>query len=234
MADETREKRPYTRRTSVESVEQSEIKEEKTFTKADVQRMVAEAVAKAMASVHQAQPQIIVKETKEEDVTLLYMGCVSDGAKVHLGGQLGDIQGRGGMLTVPKKLFLQNFNDNVLRRLKDRRLIVIDGLDENERERHGLNYTDGELVSQDIYYKLFSLEDDRVCDIFDKACYRHKQLIATLYYDEYVNGGNRITQPLAQRLNELSKKVEKEGMFKAMLKGMALDLQDEAESEQDE
>ena len=72
MADETREKRPYTRRTTEE-------KQEKTFTEADVRRMVAEAVAKAMASVPQAQPQtVVINNTKEEMVTLLYMGAVAE------------------------------------------------------------------------------------------------------------------------------------------------------------
>lgn len=227
MADETTTKRSYTKKVTADATSQ---KHEKTFSESDVQKMIAKAVAEALAGVHQQSPQVILKE-KDEEVTLLYMGCVAEGSKVHLGASLGDIQGRGGMLTLPKRLFLQNMNDNVLRRLKDRRLIVIDGLDENERERYGLNYTDGELVSQDIYYKLFSLNDDTVCDIFDKACYRHKQLIATLYYDEYVNGGQKATQPLIQRLNELSKKEEKEGMFKAMLKGMALDLQEEADAD---
>lgn len=226
MADETTMKRPYTRKST------TELKmEEKTFTESDVNKMVQEAVAAAMASVKQAQPQFIVQEKKEDDVTLLYMGCVADGAKVYLGNAIGEINGRGGMLTVPKRLFLQNLNDVVLRRLRDRRLVVIDGLTDNERERYGLNYSDGELVSQDIYYKLFTLDDMTVCDIFDKVCYRHKQLIATLYYDEYLNGGKRVTQPLIQRLNELSKKVEKEGMFRSMLKDMALDLQEEADGE---
>ena len=215
MADETKKKK------------QSE--NENTFSREEVDKIVAEAVAKALASVQ--QPQIIVKESKDEDVTLLYMGIVADGSKVYLGSQIGSIQGRGGMLTINKRMFLQNLNDDVLRRLKDRRLVVIDGLDENERERHGLNYSDGELVSQDIYYKLFSLSDDAVCEIFDKACYRHKQLIASLYYDEYVSGGTRVTQPLIQKLNDLSKKADKEGMFKAMLKDMALDLQEAADGE---
>ena len=150
---------------------------------------------------------------------------------MYLGDNFGYIQGRGGMLTINKRLFLQNMNENVLRRLKDRRLVVIDGLDESERERYDLNYSDGELVSQDIYYKLFSLSEDNVAKIFKMACYRHKQLIATLYYDEYISGGNRVNQQFIQRLNELSKEVEKEGMFKAMLKDMALDLQEEADRE---
>lgn len=224
MADETTKvKRSYNKSSTQEK------DNEKTFSEDEVKKLIAEAVANAMKNIQ--QPQIIVKESKDQEVTLLYMGCVAEGAKVYLGDNFGYIQGRGGMLTINKRLFLQNMNENVLRRLKDRRLVVIDGLDESERERYDLNYSDGELVSQDIYYKLFSLSEDNVAKIFKMACYRHKQLIATLYYDEYISGGNRVNQQFIQRLNELSKEVEKEGMFKAMLKDMALDLQEEADRE---
>lgn len=138
MADETTKKRSYTRRATSEL--ETSNKQEKTFTESDVEKMIREAVAKAMENVKQAQPQIIAQNTKVEEVTLLYMGCVAEGARVYLGNAIGEIQGRGGMLTVPKRLFLQNLNDTILRRLKDRRLIVIDGLDDKERERYGLNY----------------------------------------------------------------------------------------------
>ena len=224
MADETREKRPYTRRTTEE-------KQEKTFTEADVRRMVAEAVAKAMASVPQAQPQtVVINNTKEEMVTLLYMGAVAEDSTVSL-GKLGEIIGRGGTRDIPKKEFLQNITPAISNRLKDRRLIVLDGLTDDERERYSVNYKDGELLSANVYHKLLSMGEAEVINIFKKACFRHKQLIADLYMDAYVKGDNRVNQPFMQKLNEISKSDDKNGMFRPILKDMVAALNEEADGE---
>ena len=68
-------------------------------------------------------------------------------------------------------------NTAVIKRLKDRRLVVIDGLSDNEKERFGVNYTDGELVGKDVYYKLLDWDSSKVIEIFRNACMKHKQLI---------------------------------------------------------
>ena len=155
------------------------------------------------------------------------------GSTVKLWEPAGIIQGRGGMLDVPKTEFLQNMNPNVLKRLKDRRLVVINGLSDSERERYGLAYTDGELISHDVYYKLLDYSENKVVEIFKKACYRHKQLIASLYMDAYNAHDNRINQPLVQKLNKASKVVEPKGMFTAILKDMAKALTDDGDDEEE-
>lgn len=224
MADETREKRPYTRRTAEE-------KQEKTFTEADVQRIVAEAVAKAMANVPQAQPQtVVINNAKEEMVTLLCMETVAKDSTVPI-GKLGEIQGWGGTRDIPKKEFMQNITPAISKRLKDRRLVVLDGFNEEERERYGVNYTEGELLSSNIYYKLLTMGEDEIVNIFKKACFRHKQIIATLYIDAYMSGDNRVNQPFIQKLNEISKKDEPDGMFRPILKDMIAALNEEADGE---
>lgn len=228
MADETREKRPYTRRNSTEAQPQPK---EESVPKSEVERMIAEAVAKAMASVSQAQPQtVVINNAKEEMVTLLYMGAVAEDSTVSL-GKLGEILGRGGTRDIPKKEFLQNITPAISNRLKDRRLIVLNGLTDDERDRYGVNYQDGELLSPTVYYKLLSMGEDEVVNIFKKACYRHKQLIATLYIDAYMQGDNRVNQPFMQKLNEISKAEDKSGMFRPILKDMVAALNEEADSE---
>lgn len=227
MADETtgKEKRTYTRKSA------SEPKQEEMFSKSDVERIVAEAVAKAIASAQTSQPQtVVINNAKEEMVTLLCMETVAKDSTVPI-GKLGEIQGWGGTRDIPKKEFLQNITPAISNRLKDRRLVVLDGLTEEEKERYGVNYTDGELVSSNIYYKLLSMGEDEVIKIFSKACFRHKQIIATLYIDAYMNGDNRINQPFMQRLNEISKADDADGMFKPILRDMAEALKEETESE---
>lgn len=224
MADETREKRTPAKNAS-------EPKQEEMFAKSDVERMIAEAVSKAMASVQQPQPQtVVINNTKDEMVTLLYMGTVAKDSTVPI-GKLGEIQGCGGTRDIPKKEFLQNITPAISKRLKDRRLVVVDGFTDEERERYGVNYTDGELLSPTIYYKLLSMTEDEVANIFKKACFRHKQIIAMLYIDAYMQGDNRVNQPFMQRLNEISKKDEPDGMFKPILKDMIAALNEDTDGE---
>lgn len=219
----------------------TEKKEEtKKFSSEDIQAVLQTPEAQALMQTMVAQmlanqqPTVVqVAAQKEEMVTLLYMGAVADGSTVHLGDKLGDIMGRGGTRTISKTVFFENMTPNVLNRLKDRRLIVLDGMTEEERERYGVNYKDGELVGKEIYYKLLDLPENTVVSIFKKACYRHKQLIASLYADAYGLGDNRINQPLIQKLNKVSKETDKDGMFTAILKDMAKALSDGGESDEE-
>ena len=187
-----------------------------------IQQMIAEALSKQQP----IQPQIVQVSTEESMVTLLYMGSVAPGAVVDLGDKIGTIMGHGGTKDVPKKLFLQNLTTNILRRLKDRRLVVLNGLSDEERSRYGLEYAEGELAPVDIYEKLLGYDEKTVVNIFSKACYRHKQLIATLYIDAYIAHDNRVNQLLIQKLQEISKETDPDGMFTSILKDMARNLAD--------
>lgn len=205
-------------------------KTEKTYNASEVEKMIAEAVDKAVAdAVAGIAKQQVAYRPADETVTLLYMGCVAEGSTVPLNEKLGQIQGRGGTRDINKREFLQNLTPNILRRLKDRRLIILDGMTDEERERYGVKYTDGELLGADIYHRLLDMPEEKILAIFDKACYRHKQLIATLFIDAYMARDNRINQYLVQKLNEVSKKTDPEGMFKSILKDMAKGLAEAAE-----
>lgn len=186
---------------------------------AAMQKMIAEMLAK------QSQPVMQVNYQKEEMVTLLYMGAVAEGSMVTLWEGF-EIQGRGGTRDVPKREFLQHLSQGVIKRLKDRRLIVVDGLSDDERERYGVKYTDNELASVDIYYKLLSYDEDKIINIFKNVCNSHKTIIASLFKTAYKNHDNRINQPLIERLNKVSKLVDSEGMFSDILKDMARELSD--------
>lgn len=205
---------------------------QKTFTEAEVNAILAKAseqaaqkAVEAYIASHPVQPTTYIRQD-EQIVSLLYMGACVDGSTVTLWKPNGIMQGRGGMLDIPKSEFLHNLNPDVLKRLKDRRLVVLNGLSDEERERYGVAYSDGELVSQDVYYKLLDYDEGKVVSIFQKACFRHKQLIATLFAEAYNNHDNRIRQTLIQKLQKASKAVDKDGMFTAILKDMARALGD--------
>lgn len=189
----------------------------------EAQSIIQAIVAKALADQQKTQT-IITVPAKDETVYLLYMGVVAEGSTVFLGDKLGEIQGRGGTRDIPKREFMQNITPAVLKRLKDRRLIVLDGFTDDERERYGVKYTDGELLSPTIYQKLFTYSEDKICEIFYKACKKHKEIIVTLMIDAYMAGNKKVTQSLVERLNTISKETDPEGMFKAILKDMAMNL----------
>lgn len=193
---------------------------------AAMQKMIAEMLAK------QPQPVMQVNYQKEEMVTLLYMGAVAEGSMVTLWEGF-EIQGRGGTRDIPKKEFLQNLSQGVIKRLKDRRLIVVDGLSDDERERYGVKYTDNELASVDIYYKLLSYDEDKIINIFTNVCDSHKTIIASLFKTAYMAHDNRINQPLIERLNKASKTIDPKGMFSDILKDMARELSDTGDSNEE-
>lgn len=193
---------------------------------AAVQKMIAEMLAK------QPQPVMQVNYQKEEMVTLLYMGAVAEGSMVTLWEGF-EIQGRGGTRDIPKKEFLQHLSQGVIKRLKDRRLIVVDGLSDDERERYDVKYTDNELASVDIYYKLLSYDEDKIINIFKNVCDSHKTIIASLFKTAYMAHDNRINQPLIERLNKASKAVDANGMFSDILKDMARGLSEQGSSEEE-
>ena len=193
---------------------------------AAVQKMIAEMLAK------QPQPVMQVNYQKEEMVTLLYMGAVAEGTMVTLWEGF-EIQGRGGTRDIPKKEFLQHLSQGVIKRLKDRRLIVVDGLSDDERERYGVKYTDNELASVDIYYKLLSYDEDKIINIFKNVCDSHKTIIASLFKTAYMAHDNRINQPLIERLNKASKAVDANGMFSDILKDMARGLSEQGSSKEE-
>lgn len=231
MVETTKTTKPRAKKEEAKTVEAvSEVKnptdeEIAEILKSDkAQAMISEMIAKAIA----AQPTVqnfVAVPTKEEMVTLLYMGEVPEGTTVYL-GKLGEMQGRGGTRDIPKKEFFQNITTPVLRRLKDRRLVVLNGLTDDERDRYGVNYTDGELLDVSIYQKLFELDIDKICEIFDKACYRHKKIIVSMIIDAYELNDPRVTQSLVSKLNTISKKTDPEGMLRAVLKDMAQNLSD--------
>ena len=96
----------------------------------------------------------------------------------------------------------------------------------NSLIKYGVKYEDGELLSPDIYQKLIGMSDDKIAEIFEKACRKHKEIITTIIIDAYQANDRRVTQSLVERLNEISKATDPNGMFRAILKDMARSLSD--------
>lgn len=192
--------------------------ETQMFTKEEVQRLINEAVQNALK---QNSTPTIVNVAQNEYVGLLFLGTIAPGTSVGL-GKLGKINRPGTILDVPKKEFIQSLGVPVIDYLLQKRsLIVVSGLTDDERERFGLAYKEDELLTQKMFFNLFSYSDDEICKIFKNVCPQHKRIIATMYISEYFdNHNNKINMTTVKKLNQMSKEVYKDGLFTPILKSM--------------
>lgn len=158
------------------------------YTDAEIKALIAAAVAEAMASNAPAKA-----ETPASDglVTLLFIGGIAPGTVVALEG-LGKIPRDGNILTVPKKDFFTNLSASTDRLLQKRKLIVVDGLTDDERERYGVLYKEGEMLSADMYQKLLTFPADKLGVIYKGLCKEHKEIVRRVFNTAYLDGNKNI------------------------------------------
>ena len=205
----------------------------RNFTEAEVKAMSAEALREQRQELdgqiakQSSQPQVIMQVKQDDTVTLLFLGAIADGTVVDL-GKLGQINRAGGTIDVPKSEFFQKLNYTVEKMLQNRKLIVVNGLNDSERERFGVAYKDGELLSQKVFYKILDLDLDALKAIYSKLCDEHKRIVATMFITAYERGDLRVNTDKVKALNKLSRKVknpftgelEKDGLFTPILEDM--------------
>lgn len=205
-----------------EEVEQEKTKRSytKRYTADELDAAVAKAVAEALAK-QQAQPQTVVQVAKDEYVTILFIGAIAEGTVVAM-PKWGQITYAGGMLDIPKKDFLQGIGIQVnAALLKERKILVISGLTDEERRRFGVAYKDGEYLTAQALFELVGYDKDKICDIFAKLCEEHKRVVAKVYLSAYFDKhDNRINRETIKELNKLSKAIDSDGLFTPILEDM--------------
>ncbi len=205
--------------TKTNKTEQSTKTTQTTFTQEQVDNMIVQAVAKALAQ--QQNNQTIVQVAKEEYVTILYIGSIAKGTVVSL-PKWGQITYAGGMLDIPKKDFLQGIGIQVNNELlKKRSLIVLNGLTDEERKRFGFEYKEGECLTAEIFFSLLDFNQDQIVEVFSKLCETHKRTVAKIFMSAYFEKhDNRINRETIRELNKISKVVEQEGLFTPIIEDM--------------
>ena len=178
------------------------------FTEDQVQQMIAEALAKQAETM---KPQVYQVHQGSEKVVLRWQAEVADDNVVLFGdgGYYGKITGRRGVLSVPKEDFFNRFMDERTRYMIDKRwLIVVSGLDEQERQMLGVNYKDGEYLDSKAFDKLLDMTDEEMADVFPDLCTAHKEMVAKRICEAYRRGDARIRnrRSLIKALNDMTKK----------------------------
>ncbi len=198
-----------------------------TYTAEQVQQMMQEAAAKAVAEAlknipQQAAPQIVQVSTSAEQVHFLWMAPVADDNVVQFGdgGMYGNIVGKTGSFYVPKPDLSRILTEMNRRFMAQRWLLVVSGLTDEEREALGVDYKPGEVLDKRAFAKLVELGDE-LLNIYPALCEGHKVMAAQMYADAYRQGSRYVTRERTVKLNALSKrKGHEKGDFITIIEDM--------------
>ena len=170
---------------------------------ADLKQMVASLQAQ-LAEKNAQQVQVVQVAPDAEKVHFLFMAEVADDNVYNVGpsGMYGRVVGKTGNFFVPKNE-LSRVSDPMFRLLLDRRwIVVVDGLDAEEREMWGVNYKEGEVLDRKAFAKML--------DIYPALCPDHKEMVAKRYADAYAAGNRKLVKrETVVALNKLSDKDSK-------------------------
>lgn len=204
--------------TSVQAEEAKATSEEKQeVPTVDVSALLAkmEAMQKEMDELKKQTPV-----SPDGTVKMIYINPVSERNEVQL-GDYGVLRGSTGYLEVDRRDFGGKFMTNTVRYLLDtKRLIVTDGLTEDERVRYKLDYPEDAVMSDRTFDHLLSMNTEDLEKMFTRLCKEHQQFVARRFITAYEAGDNRIGRDKVERLNNLSKKNDPDGMFKPILQAM--------------
>lgn len=185
----------------------AEVAEPKTFTEDEVKDLIAKAVAEAVAKV---QTNVVQVSAEKPLVKMLFIDDCSDDNVITFGinGKFGTVTGPVGYVSVAKDDWLGEFRDNQQQMLlNERKLIVLDGLTDEERELHGLNYKPGEVLDERMFRNLFDHMDE-LPEIYAKLCPSLRAVVAARLQNGYDSNDPRVmgNREILVRLNKISKK----------------------------
>lgn len=187
--------------------------------KADMEAQMAAMRETMMAA---QKPQVIQVSPTTEQIHFLWMADVADDNIQDFGpgGMYGRIIGKQGEFFVPKN-DLSRILDNITRMCLDRRwLIVLSGLNDDERDALGVNYNEGELLDRKAFAKLLEL-GDKVLEFFPALCEGHKEMVSKRYYEGWKDHNPNIRRETVAELNRMAKEAGmKENAFSAIIEEM--------------
>lgn len=184
---------------------------------------------KSLESVQ--RPQVVQISADVEKVTLRFQAEVADDNVAVFGanGMYGQVTGKTGTVIVPKSEWSRFYNESVRRMMDKRWLIVLSGMDEDERELYNVNYREGELLDQKAFAKMLDMTEE-LPEIFSLLCPEHQEMVGRRFIEAFNRGDWRVKKrELVVKLNELSKKsymtlpesdVRRKGIFMPIIEAL--------------
>ena len=168
-----------------------------------------EAMQKQMESL--SKPQVVQVMADTEKVHFLWQAEVSDSNVVHFGdgGMYGRIVGKTGSFYVPKSDLSRVLTEVNRLHLKRRWLIIVSGLDDEERVALGVDYKEGELLDKRAFAKMVDLGDE-ILEIYPALCEGHKKMVAQRYAEAFHKNNPNVTRERVLALNAMSKEAGSE------------------------
>lgn len=168
-----------------------------------------EAMQKQMEAL--AKPQVVQVMADTEKVHFLWQAEVSDSNVVHFGdgGMYGRIVGKTGSFYVPKSDLSRVLTEVNRLHLKRRWLIIVSGLDDEERAALGVDYKEGELLDKRAFAKMVDLGDE-ILEIYPALCEGHKKMVAQRYAEAFHKNNPNVTRERVLALNAMSKEAGSE------------------------
>lgn len=186
--------------------EKPEVKAEPmTFTLEQVQKLIDEALAKRESEY---KAEAAKQQSGDSIVTMIFQAEVNDANEILLGpnGKYGLITGKHATVTINKRDFVSDFRTTMMQYLlKNRNLIVVSGLTDDERKIYGVDYQQGEYLEPAIYERLIEMGDG-VLDVFPRLHKTWQEMIATKFIEAYENGTLKCSRHALIEMNKISKK----------------------------
>lgn len=160
---------------------------------------------------------------QEPMVKLIYLDSCIENNQIPIGGGR-VITGSGRRFSVKLSDFEGVFlTPLVTLLLKKRKFIVLDGLNEEQRQQYGVDYKPGEILKNEGMFDWFlSGPVAQVKAAFADLCKEHRELVARRFMLAFENGDNRLTRDRIEALNEVSKRdfEDGKGAFTPILKAI--------------
>lgn len=187
-----------------ESVEEVRAEYEKKFAELQA-NMEAQLEAMKQLMASNQMPQIVQVAAEVEKVRFLWMAEVADDNVQNFGqgGMYARIVGKRGDFLMPKTE-LSRILDSMTRACLDKRwLIVLSGLNEEEREALGVDYKDGELLDVKAFAKMVELED-KMLDYYPDLCEGHKEMVMKRYYEAWQSHNPHVRRDVVLELKRMT------------------------------
>lgn len=177
------------------------------------------------------KPQIVQVMADTERVVMRFQAEVADDNVTIFGpdGMYGQVTGKAGTVAVPKSEWSRFYNESVRNMISRRWLIVLSGMDDQERELYGCNYKPGELLDDMAFHKMLDLGRDLIA-IFPALCPDHQAMVASRFISAWYDGDARVKdRELVVALNEMSKEpyrnadkndMRRKGLFWPIIEGL--------------
>ena len=186
------------------------LKQQNDLMKAEIEALKAQ--------IANAQPQIIQIAPDTERIEFLWLAPVANENELLIaGGMYGKITGQVGNFSIPKNELSRMLDAEMRKYIETRWLIVLGGLDENERRMYGVDYKPGEVLDKEAFMRLLDIGKD-IVGIYERLCDASRDVVAKLYFEAWGDPSKKrkVHRNVVVEMNKIAPKAG----FKAILEGM--------------